>query len=111
MTTIPTQEVTLPERILSRYPAPLALAWRHVRRSSTKKEEHDRLLDLLEISAMTLATALVSQYRADIGDSPQVEEVLLRMAIASFGWMRLSGYNPSTVDEESPLGAAALPIN
>ena len=48
MATILNPEATLSEKVLSHYPAPIAQAWRHVRRSFTKKEEHDRLLDLLE---------------------------------------------------------------
>lgn len=85
MTTIHSPEGTLSERVLSRYPAPIAIAWRHVLRSFTKKEEHDRLLDLLEISAMTLAAALGSQYRSDKGENSQVEERIALMASASFG--------------------------
>lgn len=78
-------EQTIWDRVRSAFPAPIAIAARSARRSFTKKEEHDRLLDLLEISAMTIATALASQYRADNGENAQADEVLARMANASFG--------------------------
>jgi hypothetical protein len=56
------------------------------------KEEHDHLLGLLEISAMTLFAALAGQYRADGGEDSQVEEVLARMSVASFGtWVDAIG--------------------
>jgi hypothetical protein len=73
------------KRIQTDYPAPIALSWRQVLRSYTKKEEHDRLLDTVEITAMTLAAILISQYRTNQESYPQVEEVLGKLQAASFG--------------------------
>jgi hypothetical protein len=76
--------------VLQTYPAPIALAWRNYLRSSNKKEEHDRLLDLLEISAMYLATAFISQYRQDNDRNVDIEKELVKISNGTFGtWNRL----------------------
>ncbi len=71
--------------VLESYPAPIALAWRTYLRSSNKKEEHDRLLDLLEISSMYLATTFISQYRHDNFRDDDIEKELIKISNGTFG--------------------------
>ena len=101
---------TIWDRVRSTFPAPIAIAARSARRSFTKKEEHDRLLDLLEISAMNIATALASQYRTDNGESAQADEVLARMANASFGtWVdAITALQPYCSDQTGTSLARSL---
>ena len=80
----------LSKLILQSFPTPISLSWRHYLRASNKKEEHDRLLDLLEISAMFLAMVFLSQYRQDKNSIEEVDQELLKLSSASFGvWKTL----------------------
>ncbi len=85
-----TTDQELSKLILRAYPAPISLAWRHYLRASNKKEEHDRLLDLLEISAMFFAMVFLSQYRKDKNTIEEIDQELLKLSGASFGtWKAL----------------------
>lgn len=85
MNDFPNPETNLWDRVMWRYPAPIAAAARNVRAAGTKKEEHDAILDLIEISTMTLATYFASQFIADGGKSENITQYFSKMAKPDFG--------------------------
>ena len=85
MNDFPNTESLLWDRVMFHYPAPIAAAARNLRGAGTKKDEHDALLDLLEIAAMTVATVLASQFTQDGKFVEGIDKLFLDMGEPDFG--------------------------